>query len=192
MWRQAQLADVVEERPELHLHQLRALESEPLSNDRGRRGDLERMAVGVAVGHGEGLHEGADLGLRITGGQLPVLVVTEGLPRERAELTEQLHLSRFELSLLVPATDTERPALLRADLHWRGGHRAESGGVRAPPDQVGVRAGSGHRHEPAPITGSAHHDPRRPEPEHSARVMGQAIENNARIPQPLGRRHPCR
>ena len=51
--------------------------------------------------------------LRIARAQLSALVVGQGLSGEHAELTEQLHFSRFELSLLVPAADAECTALLK-------------------------------------------------------------------------------
>jgi hypothetical protein len=146
----------------------------------------------VAVRLGEGLHERANLSLRVAGGQFPVLVVAQRLSREHAELTQQLHVSRFELSLLVPATDAQCTALLKPCEERRSGHGAQSGGVKALPDQVGIGAGSGDGDEPARLARRAHHDPGLLEAEHRPRVMRQAIEHDARITQLLGRRHPRR
>ena len=118
--------------------------------------------------------------------------MAQGLAREHAELTQQLHFSRFELSLLVPAADAECTAFLKPLEEGRGRHRAQSGGVQALPDQVGVGTGSGHRDEAGRIARRPHHDPRLIEAEHRAGVMRQPVEDDARISQPLGRRHPRR
>ena len=63
--RQAQLSDVVQQRAQLHLHELGACEPEPLADDPRRGRDLERVAVGVAVRLGQRLHQRADLRLRV-------------------------------------------------------------------------------------------------------------------------------
>jgi hypothetical protein len=67
-------------------------------------------------------------------------VVREGLPGEDAELPQQLHLPRFEVSLLVPATDTERPALLGAAQHRNERDRAQARRVQAAADQIRIDA----------------------------------------------------
>ena len=152
--RQAQLADVVEQRAELHLDQLRAGQPQPLAHDRRGGRDLERVAVGVAIRLGQRLHERANLSLGVARAQFPVLVMAQGFAREHAELTQQLHFSRFELSLLVPAADAQCTAFLKPLEEGRGGHRAESGGVQALPDQVGIGTGSGHRDEAAASPGA--------------------------------------
>jgi hypothetical protein len=108
----AQLADVVEERAQLHLDQLGAVQPEPPAESHGSGRDLERVPVGIAVRLRQGLHERADLRLRVPGRELAPRVVGEGFPGEDAELSQELHLTGFELSLLVPAADAQRPALL--------------------------------------------------------------------------------
>ena len=116
----------------------------------------------------------------------------QGLSREHAELTQQLHFSRFELSLLVPATDAKCTALLRASEEGRGGHRAQSRGVPALPDQVRIGARARHRDEAAGAGRGPHHDPRLLEAEHHTRVLREALEHDARITQLLGRWDPRR
>ena len=190
--REAQLADVVKQRAELDLDQLRSTETEPRADGRGGGRDLERVPVGVAVRFRQRLHERSDLRLRIARNQLATRVVREGLPGKDAELPEQLHLPRFELSLLVPAADADRTTFLRPAQDGRGRDRAEAGRVKAPADQVGMDARSGDRGELARRAGRAHDDPGLVEAEHGARVLRQPVEHHARVAQPLGRRHPCR
>ncbi len=188
----AQLADVVKQRAELDLDQLGAGEPKPPADGNRRGGDLERVVVGVAVRLGERLHERANLGLRITGRELAPGVVREGLSGKVAELTEQRHLTRFELSVLVPATDTHRPQLGGASDHRRRGHGVKLWVRQAPPDQVGVDARSGHGRELPRIARTAHDDPRLTEAEDRASMLREPVEHNARIARLLGRRHPCR
>ena len=189
---QAELPDIVEQRGELHLHDLRACQPKPLA-DHGRGGrNLERMMVGVPIRLGQRLHQAANLGLRVARGQLSALVVAQGFSRKHAQLTQQLHFWRFELSLLVPAADAQCTAFLKPGEEGSGGHRTESGGVHSPADQVGIRAGSRDHDEAARVARRAHRDPRLVEPQHGACVADQAVEHHARIAQPLGRRHPCR
>ena len=189
---QAQLADVVEERAQLHLHELRTCQSEPLAHDRRGGGDLERVVVGVTVHLGQRLHKRANLGLRVARRQFPVLVMAQRLTGEHPELTQQLHFWRFELSLLVPAADAQCTALLNPGQKRSGGHRAQSRGVQTPPDQVRIGTGSGHDDEVARFALRPHRDPRLLEAENGACVTDQAVEHHARIAQSLRRRHPCR
>jgi hypothetical protein len=115
----------------------------------------------------------------------------ESLTRKDAELTEQLHLTRFELSLLVPAANADRPFGERAD-HGRGRHGVEAGDGHAAAEQVGVDAGARHRGERVRLARTADHDPGLTEAEHRTGMLREPVEHDARIARLLRRRHPCR
>jgi hypothetical protein len=182
----------VKQRAELYLDELGAVEPELAPERRGRGRDLERVTIGVAVRLRQRLHEGADLGLRVAGGELAAGMVGEGLPREHAELAEQLHLTGFEVTGLVPAADAHRPAIARLARYGRGRDRAPVRSRQPPPDQVRVYARPRDGDELVRLTRRASDDPCLAEAEHRARMLGKPLEHHVRVAQLLGRWDPCR
>jgi hypothetical protein len=190
--REAQLAHVVEQGAELDLEQLGAREPQPCAHCGRGGGDLQRMGVGGAVGLGERLHERVDLRLGVARRELAARMMRESLAGKDAQLPEQLHLTRFELSLLVPAPDADRAAHGGPSDHGHGGDGADGGPAHAEADQVRVDARTRHRDELLRLARTADHDPGLAEAEHGARMLREPVEHDTRIARLLGRRHPCR
>ena len=185
----AQLAHVVHERGQLHLHELGSSEAKPDRHLTRRCGDLERVPVGVAVGLRKRLDERANLRLGVAEAELTGGMVAQQAADQRGHLVEQVTLASLEPAFAVGPAQAERPALLGSHQDGRRGNAPEAGRAgrrgHASPDQVRVGAGSRHRRRWLATSRGTHKDPCLLESEHGARVLGQAVEHHPRVAELL-------
>jgi hypothetical protein len=185
----AQLADVVHQRGQLHLHDVRSAEVQPDRHLARSCRDLQRVPIRGAVGLSQRLHQCPDLRLGVAKAELVAGVVAERRADQARHFIEQFALASLRAVVVVRPAHTERPAFLGPHKNGGRGNAAERGPAtparHAPPDQIRVGAGSGHRRQRSARTGSAHQDPRLLEPEDCPSVLGETIENHTGIAESL-------
>ena len=91
-----QLAHVMHERGQLHLHELGSAEAQPDRHLPRRCGDLERVPVGVAVGLRQRLDQRANLRLGVAKAELMAGMVAQHAADQSGHLVEQVALASLE------------------------------------------------------------------------------------------------